>query len=338
MTTSFDMHYPEWDVLHGDPAIELMRVRRELASADADLEAKRLEYNARRQEADELWNDLREKQRQLRQSFIMFDDFVKENREKRERAERKIRDEKDRQKIRLAEIEELEKNLDYMEKARDKMKGFVEEYKPFQKYLESVLETNEFQSIAEIFNRYDTLIAARAALVENQDESLQTLERTSAHMQRMTEDKSQSLMDLNGRQAQLQSRHERARAKALHWENVVARVKEVTAQQELEETQVRACIWNLYRQICKRKGVPTEASRDDLEQQLLHVKRTIVELGKIVRAAKHKASREAKDLAATARQKDNLQAQARLLEKQDTKSSFRSSVDTLTTVRSVWRH
>lgn len=81
-----------------------MRVRRELVNADADLEAKRREYEARRKESEVRWQEMREKQRQLRQSFVKFDDFVKENREKRERAERKIKDEKDRQKVRLAEV------------------------------------------------------------------------------------------------------------------------------------------------------------------------------------------------------------------------------------------
>lgn len=76
----------------------------------------------------------------------------------------------------------MEKNLDYMEKVRDKMQGYVEQYKPFQQYLETVVETGEFQSIAEIFNRYETLIAARTALMETQDDNLHTLEKTSAEL------------------------------------------------------------------------------------------------------------------------------------------------------------
>lgn len=61
----------------------------------------------------------------------------------------------------------------------------------------------------------------------------------------MTEEKSQSLMDLNSRLAQLQSRHEHARAKSLHWETVVSKVKEVASRKELEETQVCAIIFTI---------------------------------------------------------------------------------------------
>ena len=60
-----------------------------------------------------------------------------------------------------------------------KMKEHVGEYKKYQNYLERVIvETGEFQSIAEIFNRYETLIEARSLLSEHQDKNLQTLEET----------------------------------------------------------------------------------------------------------------------------------------------------------------
>ncbi|KAL7288947.1 hypothetical protein TKK_0016910 [Trichogramma kaykai] len=153
-------HYPDWDAVRGEPILDLMRVGRELLKVDADLEAKRLEYDHRRHLFDQQWKDLRRKEIALKKSFVKFDEFVRENREKRERADRKIREEKERQKIR--------------------------------------------------------------------------------------------------------------------------------------ETEIRDCVWNLYNQMCYRKGVSAEAKRDDLEEQLQMVKRTIVELGKIVKMAKRRARRELK--------------------------------------------
>jgi predicted RNase H-like nuclease (RuvC/YqgF family) len=97
-------HYPEYDVIKGDPVIELMRVSRDFRSADADLASKREKYKIRKEEADREWEDLREKEKLLRQSFIKFDDFIKENREKRVRAERKIKEEKEIQKMREIEV------------------------------------------------------------------------------------------------------------------------------------------------------------------------------------------------------------------------------------------
>lgn len=71
-----------------------------------------------------------------------------------------------------------------MEKIRDKMKGYVKLYEPFQNYLESIVNEakNEFQSIAGIFNRYEALIAARQSLEEHHDKNLHTLETTGVQL------------------------------------------------------------------------------------------------------------------------------------------------------------
>jgi DNA polymerase I-like protein with 3'-5' exonuclease and polymerase domains len=64
-----------------------------------------------------------------------------------------------------------------MKEVRDKMQRYVEEYKKYQNYLDRVVnETGEFQSINEIFNRYETLLEARQALSDHQDRNLQLLE------------------------------------------------------------------------------------------------------------------------------------------------------------------
>jgi len=60
---------------------------------------------------------------------------------------------------------------------RDKMQRFVGEYRKYQNYLDKVVnETGEFQSINEIFNRYETLVETRQTLSDQQDKNLQMLE------------------------------------------------------------------------------------------------------------------------------------------------------------------
>ena len=60
---------------------------------------------------------------------------------------------------------------------RDKMQRFVGEYRKYQNYLDKVVnETGEFQSINEIFNRYETLVETRQTLSDQQDQNLQMLE------------------------------------------------------------------------------------------------------------------------------------------------------------------
>lgn len=107
----------------------------------------------------------------------------------------------------------------------------------------------------------------------------------------MTELKSQKVMALNNTLAQLQARRDRAEVQARKWETIVAEIKATAAEKNLEHTQVKTCCWNLYQQICKRKGIPVSVSKDNIEEQLDHIKRTILELKRIMKVAKKRATK-----------------------------------------------
>ncbi|XP_072746293.1 coiled-coil domain-containing protein 42 homolog [Anoplolepis gracilipes] len=285
--------YPEWDKTRVCPATEIVKTRRELTQVEEILKEKQAEREIKRKYMDEQWEEARKQQLLLRESFIKFNTLVKENVEKRDRAEQKIKEEHERQEKCKQEIEELKQKLRYMEDVRDKMQRYVEEYKKYQNYLNRVvIETGEFQSINEIFNRYETLVEARQALSDHQDRNLQLLEHKGAEIYRLTEVKSQVLMGLNNKVAQLQARYDQAKAQALKWETIVSKIKETAAAKNLELTQVKACCWNMYQQICKRKEIPVKVSSEDVEQQLVHIKRTILELKRIIKTVKKKVREE----------------------------------------------
>lgn len=108
----------------------------------------------------------------------------------------------------------------------------------------------------------------------------------------LTEVKTQVLMGLNNKLAELQARYDQAKAQALKWETIVSKIKETAAAKNLELTQVKACCWNIYQQICKKKDIPVKVSSEDVEQQLIHIKRTILELKRIIKTVKKKMREE----------------------------------------------
>ncbi|XP_076760597.1 coiled-coil domain-containing protein 42 homolog [Xylocopa sonorina] len=282
--------YPEWDKPRINPALEVVRARCELARAEEILHAKWVDQEKKRNVMNEQWNEMRHQELLLRESFIKLNKFVRENQEKRDRAEAKIKEECERQMTRQKEIDELSEKLAHMNEIRGKMKKYVEEYKKYQNYLDRVVsETGEFHSISEIFNRYETLIGARMMLSEHEDKNLAILEERGTEIHHMTEFKSQRLMGLNNKLAQLQARRDKADAQARKWETIVAEIKVTAAEKNLEHTQVKTCCWNLYQQICKRKSIPVTVSKDDVEHQLDHIKRTILELKRIIKVAKKRA-------------------------------------------------
>lgn len=132
---------------------------------------------------DEQWQHMRRQELILRESFIKFNRFVKENQEKRDRADTKIKEERERQTIRQEEIKQINENLKHMYDVRDRMKKHVQEYQKYSYYLDRVItETGEFQSISDIFNRYETLVEARSILTEHQDKNLRLLEERGTEM------------------------------------------------------------------------------------------------------------------------------------------------------------
>lgn len=204
--------YPEWDKPRVYPAFEVVRARCELEKTEARLHAKWLEQQKKRKFMDEQWEQMRRQELILRESFIKFNRFVKENQEKRDRADIKVKEERERQTIRQEEviyhknliknyylynsiniilfirkhifqIKQINENLKHMYDVRDRMKKHVQEYQKYSHYLDRVIaETGEFQSIADIFNRYETLIEARSVLTEHQDKNLHLLEERGTEM------------------------------------------------------------------------------------------------------------------------------------------------------------
>lgn len=75
----------------------MIRVHRELAQVDEALREKWAERENRRKDMDEQWEEARNQALLLRESFVKFDQLVRENVEKRERAEQKIKEEHERQ-------------------------------------------------------------------------------------------------------------------------------------------------------------------------------------------------------------------------------------------------
>lgn len=71
----------------------MVRRRQELVRVEELMKEKRAEQKIKRKHMDTLWEEAREQDLLLRQSFVKFDILVKENVEKRERAEQKIKEE-----------------------------------------------------------------------------------------------------------------------------------------------------------------------------------------------------------------------------------------------------
>ncbi|KAK3933336.1 Coiled-coil domain-containing protein 42-like protein [Frankliniella fusca] len=284
---------PVWDKPRTSPAAELVAARRDLEVCAKELASKR-EYQAEmRTEMDAKWEDLREKERDLRSAFIKYNKFIKENHEKRERAEQKVREEEATQKRRDAEIENLKKRVEELEQIKETMERHVGEYRIYQDFLQRVVaECKEFTSVHDILDRYDTLAATRAQLAARQDADLHALEEARRALMQLTEEKSKALMGLNNQLAELWVRYDQTRMQDFQWETSLSHIKVKAAQKTWETGAVRMMCWNLYQQLCYCRGEAPALAADKIEEQLLYIERAFLQLRAINKLARRNMARE----------------------------------------------
>lgn len=285
--------YPEWDVPRTDPAAELVVKKRELHGANTRLANKRQDAVQRRREIDELWKDLEDREEMLKSNFIKFNKFVKENQEKKERAERKIVEERAFILKRETEIENLSSKYDFMCRIRSKMEKNIRKHKLYENYLLAFTEMFPlFYNLDSILDRYEALAEARKVLADRQENDLSSLEEAKARMLRMTEENTLALMGLHNVMADLETRYESAKNKALHWETMVTSIKDTLAERLEDLQEIRQSAWTVYLAMCKRKEIEPKLAEHDVENQLLFIKSTIGELKKIIKIAQKRATKE----------------------------------------------
>ncbi|XP_045770984.1 coiled-coil domain-containing protein 42 homolog isoform X2 [Maniola jurtina] len=266
------------------------QARRDLMEADEKLALKREEESANRALMDSKWQDLRNKEMLLKESFISFNKFIRENQEKRDRAQRKMEADTEVLERKTRETEAMRQRVAEMKEVKQLMEKQVRDYTIYEDYLMSVvLNYPEFKQPLDVLNRYEALAAAKATLAERQERDLEMLENARQEIAALTEEKKLFIMGLNNTLANLRWRYDKVRNRVIKWELALNRLKETAAKRHVELCHVRAAIWSLYVKICKQKGLAVEVKTSDFEQQLVVIMRALLELKRIYRIAQRRS-------------------------------------------------
>ncbi|XP_068623317.1 coiled-coil domain-containing protein 42 homolog [Battus philenor] len=289
-TAGITRKYPVWDVARPTPQVLMEQARRDLMEAEEKLASKREEEKANRVIMDAKWQELRQKETLLKESFISFNKFIRENQEKRDRAERKM--EADTQVLlrKTRETEEMRMRVAEMEQVKQLMEQQVQDYTIYEDYLMSVVrDYPEFKQPLDVLNRYEALAAAKSALAERQERDLEMLESARQEIAALTEEKKLFIMGLNNTLADLRWRYDKVKNRVIEWELALNRLKEAAAARHVELCHVRASVWSLYVKICTQKGIPLDVKESDFEQQLVVIMRALLELRRIYRIAQRRS-------------------------------------------------
>ncbi|KAG6464996.1 hypothetical protein O3G_MSEX014868 [Manduca sexta] len=120
--------YPVWDIARPTPQILMEQARRDLMEAEEKLTEKREEEKKNRLVMDAKWAELRNKEMLLKESFISFNKFIRENQEKRDRAERKMEADNEVLVRKTRETEAMRQRVAEMEEVRVLMEKQVKDY------------------------------------------------------------------------------------------------------------------------------------------------------------------------------------------------------------------
>lgn len=212
---------------------------------------------------------------------------MKENQDKRARAEKKIEDDLAMQQKRDNDIKEIEKKCNDIKDIKQNMEHYVRDYKMYEEYLQKVLISfPEFRTLNDILNRYESLTEAKESLSNKQESDLLQLEQARTKLIKLTEEKTLEIMGLQNKLGDLQGRFEIAKFKALQSEMIVSKIKITSIQKTLELTQVKHSCWNIYSQMCARKGIPADIDKENMEAQLVFIKTTLAELKRVLKKAR----------------------------------------------------
>uniref|UniRef100_A0A8C5XDT5 Cilia and flagella associated protein 73 n=1 Tax=Microcebus murinus TaxID=30608 RepID=A0A8C5XDT5_MICMU len=253
--------------------LRLLDKRQELADADRGLRAQKEVFQATMAALKRRWEQLEQKEQELKGSFVRFNKFLQDAEARRSRALRRAAEERHRAGRLEAEAQRLRAQLEELRRERARLRRRLRRLEPCARLLERALEQRpEFQEVPELVARFDGLADTRAALRQVERERLAELEAARARLQRLRDAGQDELLALGQRRAQLHERLEAARARKLQWESKWIQIQNTAAAKTLLLGRASMSVLNLYQLVCQHRKQPPALDVEDTEGQLEQVK------------------------------------------------------------------
>ncbi|XP_012324449.2 cilia- and flagella-associated protein 73 [Aotus nancymaae] len=264
---------PEQAEHYFPPMLRLLEKRQELVDADQALQAQKQVFHTKMAALKQRWEQLEQKERELKGSFISFDKFFQDSEARRNRALRRAAEERNQAGRREAEALRLRAQLEELRREHARLQRRLQRLEPCARLLEQALELMPgFQDVPELVARFDGLAETQAALRLSEHERLADQEEVRARLQRLRDAWPDELLAQGQRRAQLQERLEAARERTLQWESKWIQIQNTAAEKTLLLGRSRMAVLNLFQLVCQHQGQPPALDIEDTEGQLEQVK------------------------------------------------------------------
>ncbi|KNE72379.1 hypothetical protein AMAG_16864 [Allomyces macrogynus ATCC 38327] len=280
----------------------LIRRRKELKHVQSLLEKKRAEFSKRMDECREKHEELKAKQKQLRDRVQKFEKFLRENDAKRQRALAKALSERKSREQKEQELFSLQDQLRQEQAKSERVKHMISMHRPHEQYLQWVISSlpSDYLDVQEphindVLTRYHTLSETNHDLQETLQLRLDEIEAETNRLNDLIKQKNDRILVYNSQLGALQKRLDKAKAESARVENMVAEsvLSGKARMRNLSETKL--AINNIYSRLGTRQGqtVLSEAS-SQFAEKLAAIQDRVLDLAQIAAKAEQ-FMREDKD-------------------------------------------
>ncbi|KAG8504639.1 Cilia- and flagella-associated protein 73 [Galemys pyrenaicus] len=256
---------------HFLPVLGLLEKRRELEDADRGLQAQKEVFQTNKAALKQRWQQLEQKEQELKGSFVHFDKFLQDAEARRGRALRRAAKERHRADRQEAEALRLRAQLAHLQRERARLQRGLQRLEPCARLLEQVLGQLP-EEVSELVARFDSLADTLAALRITERQKLAQLEEARARLQRLQDAWQDELLRQGQRRAQLLERLEAARERTLHWESKWIQIQNTAAEKTLLLGRTRMWALSMFQAVCQHQRQPPTLDPEDTEGQLEQVR------------------------------------------------------------------
>ncbi|KAM8813451.1 coiled-coil domain-containing protein 42 isoform 1-T1 [Rhynchonycteris naso] len=280
--------FPHIEEQSESPSIQLLEKKKEAKIMHHAMLQKKETFQRRMEALNLRWEELSIKEAQLKSHIQKFEQFIQENDQKRIRALKKANKERDLRRQRVREVARAKQEIAALRMRHQQLTAKVQDYSIFNKFLEKVVETSEFEEIHEVMARYKTLVSMHYDLMQSAQEGQEKIERAKAKLAHYMEEKDDEILQHNNELARLQMRFDRARSDVIIWESRWAHIQNTAAKKTLLLGTVKMATLNLFQIVSKQLKETTYVSLEDTHKQLDMIQQYIQDLSDIWAEVKKK--------------------------------------------------
>ncbi|KAF4675291.1 Coiled-coil domain containing 42 [Perkinsus olseni] len=236
------------------PVTQLLEKRREMYDVHDALEAQKEKYANEEQAFRKKEEQIRSRDMQLQHQLIKFNKFLQDNEGKRRRAEMRAGEESNQIKIKEAEIDDIERELEESRRMHRELQHEVGKNLRYEAYLELVKESSDdYSEIQDILTRYRTLEAANSDLRAIQSALDAQAEQMRIQLNTYNRQKAMEILEATNRAASLQTDLEDAEKLATKLDEEVKEASEQDAGLRLDLGQIVASVENLFKRCVSQR-------------------------------------------------------------------------------------